>query len=399
MIYATIKGACLEYGTNGGRRVHVMIVSRGIPTKEYHLNGIFEFDQAKALAEEGVKVTFLALDTRSIRRWRKWGAEQFEKDGVEVLVANIPWGRFFASARNKVAELALKRMYKKAIKRQGVPDVIHAHFFHIGYVSTRALDWAKVPIIVTEHFSGLMKKVVEKKVLDEAGYAYEHADKSIAVSPGLVHSMKEKFNIEAIYVPNIVDTGLFRYIPAKEKETFDFITVANLIERKRIDNLIHASAELFSKYTNMTLAIYGEGTERNKIEWLIRKYSLEDKVFLMGNSSRAEIAQKMLQSDCFVLPSQAETFGVVYIEAMASGKPVIATKCGGPEGFVNQVNGLLIPIDDEMALVNAMEEMYLNVKRYDGENIAKETVQKFSPRAVAKQLIQVYEEVLKEKTI
>ena len=92
----------------------------------------------------------------------------------------------------------------------------------------------------------------------------------------------------------------------------------------------------------------------------------------------------------FVLPSRAETFGVVYIEAMAVGLPVIATKCGGPEAFINQDNGLLINTDSLDELLNAMKYMYNNISSFDQFNIASSTFDDFSPVNVGNRIVDEY---------
>ena len=70
--------------------MRIFIVSRGYPSEKYVTNGIFEFDQAKALARNGHEVIFLVNDIRSLRRKRKWGRESLEKDGVKIESLNIP---------------------------------------------------------------------------------------------------------------------------------------------------------------------------------------------------------------------------------------------------------------------------------------------------------------------
>ena len=94
------------------------------------------------------------------------------------------------------------------------------------------------------------------------------------------------------------------------------------------------------------------------------------------------------------MASQLETFGVVYIEAMSMGLPVIATICGGPEDFVNQSNGLLVPIDDVKALTNAIKFLYENYSNYDGIRISTECRHKFSSTTIVRQLTEVFEGVI-----
>ena len=86
----------------------------------------------------------------------------------------------------------------------------------------------------------------------------------------------------------------------------------------------------------------------------------------------------------------------MYAEAMACGRPVIATRCGGPEGFVNERNGLLVPVDDVEALTEAMRDMAEHVDRYDPTAIAAEAKAHFSAASVAGQLTALFARVVKE---
>ena len=98
---------------------------------------------------------------------------------------------------------------------------------------------------------------------------------------------------------------------------------------------------------------------------------------------------------CFVLPSRYETFGVVYIEAMACGKPVIAVANGGPDDFVKPFNGLLIKPGAE-ELVQAFYEMIGHLTRgnyYQEEKISNYIKSKFSYEAIAEQLEAIYNSI------
>jgi glycosyltransferase involved in cell wall biosynthesis len=375
--------------------MRILIVSRGYPTEKYPLNGIFEFDQAKALAEAGHEVIFAANDMRSIRRWRKWGIEEKIIDGVKIYAFNIPCGRVPTKWLEWISIKALRYLYSYIERKCGRPDIIHSHFLNQGYSAVNALKEKGIPIIHTEHYSVMNQKELDQHTQYLGEYTYNNVDQVIAVSRCLATSIKEKFGVEPIVIPNIVDTTVFHYSAMRhsDDEVF-FISVGGLIKTKRMDLLISAFHRAFEGNTKIFLYIYGQGPERKNLENLIRQYHLEEQIFLMGLASREVIAKKMQESDCFVLASERETFGVVYIEAMATGLPVIATKCGGPEDFVDNSNGIMVPTNNAECLANAMKSMHLNINQYDKPTISSDTKAKFSPQAVAMKIIGVYEEIL-----
>jgi glycosyltransferase involved in cell wall biosynthesis len=371
----------------------VLIISRGYPTEKYKTNGIFEFDQAKALAKAGCKVIYAAIDVRSIRRWRKWGLERQTIEGVEVYAINLPCGRLPNALLNKVRSMGLAILYKRIVKKFGKPEVLHAHFTDLAYVASQLKQQVELPLVITEHSSLINKPVLEQQLLHTAATAYRQADTVIAVSPALVQAIEKNFKVKARYIPNIVDTDLFSYAPRVSEKAFNFVSTGHLIDGKRMDLTIEAFNQAFSDLPQVTLTIFGEGNERPKLEGLIKKYHLENKVVLMGLRSREIIAEKLKSCDVFVLASRSETFGVAYIEALATGVPVIATLCGGPECFVHTGNGRLIPVDDVEALVSAMRYMYQYNRAFDRETISADTRQEFSPECVAEKLVEVYEEI------
>ena len=376
--------------------MYVLVISRGIPSEKYKMNGIFEFDQAKALAKVGCQVVYAAVDVRSIRRWRKWGIESHKIDGVYVYGINIPGGRLPKVILHSISTLGLNILYNHVFKEFGKPDILHAHFPDMSYIASLLKKRINTPLVTTEHFSQLLKPLINNSIYHTAKKAYSNADAIIAVSPTLAQVIENKFGIQAKYVPNIVDTEIFNHNTIKNNKdgVYQFISVGNLIYRKRMDLIIEAFYKSFYSNPNVTLTIFGEGRERSKIESLINRYNIHDQVKLMGMQSRTTIANALQRSDCFVLPSRFETFGVGYIEALATGVPVISTKCGGPECFINEGNGLLIPVDDEKALIEAMQYMYKYSDSFHSMEISTEIKSKFSPESVARQIVAIYEEIL-----
>ena len=116
----------------------------------------------------------------------------------------------------------------------------------------------------------------------------------------------------------------------------------------------------------------------------------------MGHLSREEIVNLLAQSNVLVLPSAYETFGVVCIEAMAVGRPVICTS-NGAKDFINDENGLLIDVDSDEQLISAMEYMYLNYHTYDLKKISDICLSNYSSRAVMSKLITLMTNIIDSK--
>lgn len=375
--------------------MRIFIVCRGYPTSKYVMNGIFEFDQAKALAARGHEVIYLAIDRRSIRRWRHWGRESLQKDSVKIEAINIPLGRVPKKILRAFGVFGLSRVFRQCMKKYGKPDIIHAHFTGSAYSAVKALKKYDIPIVMTEHSSAINKEDIDPLDRKVAQHVYKNVDKIITVSPTLQKRIKDVFQADSTYIPNIVDLNIFSYKPKiNNGDKFLIVSVGNLIPLKRMDRLLDGFSKFLQDHQNSELVIFGDGPERIRLQNQAVELNLDNKVIFKGKCPREQIADTLETASCFILVSSSETFGVAYIEALACGVPVIATTCGGPEGFVHEENGMLIPVDDEKALLEAMNTMYDNASTYDRAKIAAEICEKFSPDCVAAQLEEIYRELI-----
>ncbi len=371
------------------------IISRGIPSEKYPLYGIFEFDQAKALAKSGVDTSMLVIDFRSRKYKRKFGFFSYEKDNVKIFELSLPLNLYRRAL--PLLQFLMIFLYKKAVKVIGKPDVIHAHFYSIAAIASIIKKKYDIPFFITEHSSKLNKNAnliskLDKKLTIKA---YSNATTIIAVSKALSENIKNNFNFNTHIIHNIVDINKDYKIQHTNNENFTFISVGNLITLKGFDILIKAFKKAFADDNKVFLNIIGEGEERIHLQDIINECNITDKVRLLGQKTRPELFELMRKSNAFVLASKSETFGVVYIEAMACGLPVIATRCGGPEDFVNDTNGFLIPTDDIETLSKALIKMRLDIDNFDNERISEECYNKFSSENIAKQIVEQYYKVLK----
>ena len=222
------------------------------------------------------------------------------------------------------------------------------------------------------------------------------ADKIISVSSQLSLKIKKNFGFNSVIIPNIVDTSIFKFIPKKEKNTFTFISIGHLVYGKGHDLLIDAFH--YAKFDReVYLNIIGEGELNTQLQAKIDSLNLNKQIKLLGLLSRSEIVNQMQKSDVFVLASRGETFGVVYIEALSVGLPVIATACGGPEDFIEKKNGIITPLNDVLQLSKSMYDLYKNIDRYKKEEISQSARINFSPEVVGMKLTELYNKLLDEQ--
>ena len=373
----------------------VFVISKGMPTEKYPLNGIFEFDQAKALAKVGHDVAMLVIDFRSRSYRRRFGFFNYDKEGVKVFELSLPLGVYRRAL--PVLKCLLVRLYKKAVKSFGKPDIVHSHFYSISAIASVLKTRFNIPFVVTEHSSKLNKDIQHISDLDIklAKIAYKNADRVVAVSKALADNLKRNFGAEPMVVHNIVDVSKFRYVERSDKDEFKFISVGNLIKLKGFDLLIDAFTEAFKNDKSVKLEIVGAGPEKEYLQGLVNQYDANESIVFLDEVGREKLKSLYPQSDAFVLASRSETFGVVFIEAMATGLPVIATDCGGPSDFVTEDNGYLIPVDDKQALVDALIKMRNNKSKFNTLEISESCVKQFSPENIGNSLTNIYKELIR----
>lgn len=353
------------------------------------MNGIFEMDQARALASVGQKVCFLALDFRPFWIIRKWGLFHSKDNNLDIFRLSIPIGRYKKSI--PILQFILLQAYKHITKKIGKPDIVHAHFYFMTVIAAILKQKYKLPIVATEHSSALNYDFNKIKQRDLQLYkqSFKTADYILSVSPSLQKSINNRFGYNSEVVYNVVNTNIFKFCKRKRSEKFTFLSIGSLQKRKGFDLLITAFYKAGFD-SNVFLNIIGEGDEQEYLQQTIDKYNLSEQIKLLGKKSRFEIYENMKKSDTFVLASRGETFGVVYIEAMSTGLPVIATICGGPENFITKEDGILIDADNLESLTDALLHMKNNAYSYDFKKISENCSLNFSEKSIATQLIKNY---------
>ena len=372
--------------------MNILEVSRGLPCAKYPMNGIFEWDQAKALAGAGHKVFFAAIDLRSVLRVRKFGISHKIIEGIDVYEYSVPLGRVPSFLIKFFSWYCLRKIIKRISKKDKI-DIVHFHFAETVIGSALKLkDKTGLDYIVTEHSSKVNADAVDKSVKQEIKKVYHCSKANIAVSPDFAETLRRLYDEKFVYIPNVVDLGVMGTVNRVEHNGYNFVSVGNLIPRKGMDVTIKAFKLFYRENPNSSLTIVGDGPQKENLEKLVRSENLSDCVTFCGRLTRDRIKEVFDKSDCFVLASKGETFGVVYIEAMAAGLPVIATKCGGPEGFVNDSNGVLVEINDVEKLADAMQE--ISLKSYNPDKLNRFCLENFAPEVIANKLTELINGVI-----
>lgn len=170
--------------------------------------------------------------------------------------------------------------------------------------------------------------------------------------------------------------------------------MGNLNPRKGFAELIEAFRRSFGQMPHVSLVIAGDGEEQPHLQALIQQLHLERQVTLTGRLPREEVARLLARCDAFVLASHAETFGIVFIEAMATGMPAIGTVCGGPEDIITPESGYLIPPGDVGLLAEKMKLLYDRYETFDQAAIRRSIAERFDFGLAGQKLKAVYEAAL-----
>jgi glycosyltransferase involved in cell wall biosynthesis len=248
----------------------------------------------------------------------------------------------------------------------------------------------EIPIVVTEHRCMWLEGCrVYKQRKGKIRKLYGAAKKVICVSKMQEKYISENYEAQTIVIPNYIDKK-FDYNPTKKECRFTFISVGTFEYRKRFDLTIRAFSIFYEKHSASRLILVGAGALLEDMKTLVKKLEMDDEIVFMERIKNDLMPDIYNKSHVFVLPSMDESFGVVYAEAASCGLPIIATACGGPIDIVNDNNGLLIPINDLNALVDAMEQIYCNYHKYDSYEISKDIQNRFGSESVIARIIECY---------
>jgi glycosyltransferase involved in cell wall biosynthesis len=387
--------------------MHILLTPSSYPSKEHPVRGIFFREQAQALKKAGYKVGVITPQPKSLKLFPK---TIFTKQGKIIQeddrgIATYRqysghWSKF--PYGNDLYWLKIgKNLFKKYIDAHGKPDIIHAHCALLGGVLAAEIkEKYDIPFVITEHSSAYARKLISSREIHLVKKAFISANARIFVSPHLgklLESSLGEFICPWTWIPNLTN-NLFQpnhtNLKNKKNLLFRFLNIALMTENKGQADLLYAFAQQFKDNNQIQLRLGGDGNILESLKSLAKELGIIKQVVFLGLLNRKQVLEEMQNADVFVLSSHYETFGVVLIEALACGKPIIATSCGGPECIVNKNNGLLVPPKNPIKLGEAMAKLLNTIDNYNQNLIYKDCMSRFEDKAVIEKISNIYKKIL-----
>jgi len=395
----------------------VLFLTSWYPSKESPIEGIFIKRHALALAQH-CDVAVLSIRTDCDKNITDCANNHsiheiiIRKKKVENALKIFPPHRYLKNFLNYF--IGFREGYKLVHEKFGEPDLIAVNIIYpIGLFFLFSNFFHQKSYIIFEHHTEYLessrifenRNVLIKFFMRYLGY---HAKKIIVVSESLKKAMiKNRFIDNFVNIPNVVEIPDSRHILSDHIEKHVLSLRNNNIkilfhvsslknDHKNITGILDAVGELGKSRNDFVLIIAGSGPEKENVENYADELRIKNKfAFFFGFINDATL--RFLYSNCsfFVINSNYETFSVVTAEALLSGKPVVITRCGGPEEFVTEFCGKIVEPRNTKELTNAIEYMLDNYDSYDNEKIKKYAAEKFNSDIIGKNIYDVCSNAIK----
>ncbi len=386
---------------------------------------VYVRELSRRLGERGIEVDVYT-------RWRERDDPRIQRLGPNARVIHLPSGPIGywpkTDVHRNLPEFTARLL--ENVESEGLRyDLVHSHYWLSARVARVLRRRWRLPVVQMFHTLGLVKReVMLDDSLDGEGEAridaeldvVAFADRIVAASEIELHQLTSLYGADPrkiSVVPLGVDTEVFRPVRQAEarraigRDTCgnQLLFVGRIEQIKGIDVLLRALSLLFFRRPDLRastcLLVVGgaidpndDGSESEKIaelRQLVRAHRMEQNVEFVGSIDQRELALYYAAADVCAVPSLTESFGLVALEAMACGTPVVATRVGGLQTVVSDASGLLVPPNDYVALAEAaarlLDDQELRTRLSAG---ARERAQQFTWGRVTDAIDEVYAEVL-----
>lgn len=382
--------------------MHILFVPSWYPSPANSATGSFFREQAQMLQRAGDQVGVLAVTASNVEnlRWLNKPAF-FNEQGITVSRQEVPsFPSYLHGIENAALKAIARRSGTKYARLNGVPDVIHAHSAFPALIVAAALaDLWNRPIVFTEHRPSSLSAPAGTYRQKSIRKAVRAADAVVGVSDAFSKALADHYKngpwtTLRLPVPDV----FFSTKMSSRSSDFRFCHVSHIDENKRVELTCRAFKRSFPS-GGATLTIVG-GTETVIEEVrasLTREGTDLQGISFVGSRSRQETAQIMADSDCFVLVSEVEAGGTVFSEAQASGLRIVASKTWAGLSAVREDLGLLVTVDDEAELAEAMLAVCEDSRFLSREEIRSRARDLYSEEAFVEASRKVYEKAMQKR--
>jgi glycosyltransferase involved in cell wall biosynthesis len=384
--------------------LHVLMLPSFYQTRQRPYNGTFFRDWACALQRAGVSVGIAYVEGRGLRSLSPGALRETHFQMTSGVEAGLPTVRLEGwntlaqwTAGGLIWARLTQHVIREYIARHGRPDFIAAQSATwAGHAAWKANRTWGLPYVITEVNTGFGTGRIRGWQAAVSRRAFAEAAAVVAISENLRARLVELGGAKRIdVIPCTVDESYWTLPPRpRDCDPFTVYAQAHLSPRKGFDLLIRAFARQFRGDRSARLVIGGGGPIRQELEALAGTAGVRSQVTFLGAVPRDAVREAMWAANCFVLPSYAENFGVVLIEALATGLPVISTRCGGPEDIITDDVGILLRPGDEPGLADALAAIRSR-SPFDPEAVRAYGVGRFGYAVVGPRLRDFYRAVLK----
>jgi glycosyltransferase involved in cell wall biosynthesis len=378
---------------NKNYRMNILLLTHSYPDRRNTWRGSFVKAQAEALSSaHSVTVLCFRNESKGLSLFPKRTLTINESGNLTEY--NLTIGRSFPVINQLFFLLKTLRFTISEFGGSKKPDLIHCHLtYPAGFLGAVLNKRMRIPVVITEHsrITNYFRSPLHRLFVR---YAIRNSSATVAVSSSLKSEISIRYRRKVEVIHNIVEVERFSIVTPHSQAILNIGFLGGLgNNNKGLDILLKAATTLNGK--NFRYHIGGDGILLEEYKRMATDLGVSELCTFYGNVLRDEITGFYSQIDLFILPSRYETFGIVLIEAMACGIPVIATLCGGPVDIVTTETGILIEKENSESLAAAISKMSENLKSYNREAIRNYAINNFGAKVFVDKLTALYEDIIK----
>lgn len=388
------------------KQIKVLFLPAWYPNKYDSMFGLFVQQHAKSLAPHA-DVCVLNLVQAKNQKERFKVSTNVDNQLTEIIIyhraSKLPLG-ILKKIQNGIRFIKGQKLGWQIIKQSSLePDICHVHILtRVGILAYFLQRFQNIPYVITEHwsrylphndhFSNPIHKWVTQKII-------QRSSEMTSVSGVLKKAMQGKGLSHATWslMPNVIDVK--RFIPVDQQRNDKKVKLFHIScfedKSKNISGLLRAFKEASKSHSELELNLIGDGPDWNKMREYSQELEIpENQIIFNGVLEGDELVKTMQQCDFSVLFSHYETFGIVVLESLSLGKPVIASKVGAIPEILPEKFGNLVNSGDEAGLSKAILNMVENHMHYDVDEMHAHVAERYDVNVVGFQLKRLYNQYI-----